>query len=185
MYNFTDLDNMKTRPSIPFRILFTGLCSLLLFAGNSFPQKTTFGDLIPVRYLPPGIKSSDPINCDRYFKLADSINQYVFNRTGKNPVPEFHCGNDTLTYSRRSIEDALNEISIGSVLARMVIDRSGSPVCCKVYMKGADNANKQVENTLSKLVMMPSFRNGEPIPTECRYVYDFLAPKTSGRNIID
>lgn len=176
---------MKTRPSIPTRILFTGLCSLLLFAGNIFPQKTTFGDLIPVRYLPSGVRSTDPIDCDRYFHLADSINQHFYPITGINPIPEFHCGNDTLTYSRRSIEDAMNEISIGSVLARMVIDRSGSPVCCKVYMKGADNPNKQVESTLSKLILMPSFRKGEPIATECRYVYDFLSPKTSGRNIID
>ncbi|MBL7139083.1 MAG: hypothetical protein ISS17_09945 [Bacteroidales bacterium] len=176
---------MQKRSSIRCKILLTGLLSLVLFTMNLFPQKTTFGDLIPDIYLPSTINPSELLDCNRYFQLADSINQRVFELTGVNPIPEYHCGNDTLSYLRSSIEETLKEISPGSVLARMIIDRTGSPVCCKVYMKETDSPGKQVEDALSKLTMVPCFRNGEPIPTECRFVYDFFAPRTYGKKIID
>ncbi|MFH1297438.1 MAG: hypothetical protein ABIJ04_09225 [Bacteroidota bacterium] len=161
------------------------LILLFLSGGSLFSQKTTFGDLIPGRYLPSSIHPAQLLDCNRYFQLADSINQSVFELTGINPIPGYHCGNDTLSYLRRSIEETLKEISPGSLLVRMIIDRTGSPLCCKVYMKGGDNPGKQVEDALSKLLMMPSYRNGKPIPTECRFIYDFMAPKTYGKRIID
>ncbi|NQV01230.1 MAG: hypothetical protein HQ542_01170 [Bacteroidia bacterium] len=176
---------MHKRSLIRSKILLTALLSLVLNNGNLFSQKTTFGDLIPELYLPSSINPSDLLDCSLYFHLADSINQRIYELTGINPVPDYHCGNDTLSYLLSSIEEFLKEVSPGSILARMIIDRTGSPLCCKVYMKGGDNPGKQVEDALSRLVMMPSYRNGEPIPTECRFVYDFLAPKTYGKRVID
>lgn len=170
---------------IGFQLALVSLCLLAIYPGKAFSQKTTFGDLIPDKYLPSSIDPSDLLDCHSYFHLADSINHRVFERTGINPIPEYHCGNDTLSYIRSSINAYLNDLSPGSILARMIIDRNGSPVCCKVYMKGGDSPGKQVEDALSKLVMMPSFRKGEPIPTECRFLYDFLAPKTYGKKIIE
>lgn len=176
---------MQNRYAIHCKILLTGLLSLVLFTGSLFSQKTTFSDLIPDIYLPSTIDPSELLDCNRYFQLADSINHRVFELTGVNPIPEYHCGNDTLSYLRSSIEETLKEISPGTILIRMIIDRTGSPFCCKVYMKGGADPGKHVENALSKLIMMPSFRNGHPISTECRFVYDFIAPKTYGKRIID
>lgn len=167
---------------------FIPLAVLLLFMqcpATTCAQKTTFGDLIPDVYLPAAINPDDPLDCSKYFQLADSINLQVFKLTGKNPIPQYHCGNDTLSYLRSSMDTYVQDLSLGAVLARMIIDRTGSPVCCKVYMKGGTTPDKQIADALSRLVMMPSYRNGEPIPTECRFLYDFLAPRTYGKNIID
>lgn len=163
------------------------ILSLAIFNGNIFAQKITFGDLIPGIYLPSSIRPSDHLDCGLYFHLADSINQHVFGLTGMNPVPWYHCGNDSLSYSRGSIDTYVNELSPGSILARMIIDRNGSPVCCKVYMRGSDKPDKQIADALSKLVMLPCYRNGEPIPTECRFLYDFLTSKTYGgkKSLVD
>jgi len=168
-----------------FRYFPAMLLCLLLTEGNLFSQKTTFGDLIPEIYLPASISPSDLLDCNRYFQLADSINQRIYPLIGINPIPRFRGGSDTLSFNRASIEDALKEISIGAVLIRMILDRSGSPVCCKVYMKGGDTPGKQIEDAMSKLIMTPSYRNGIAVPTECRFVYDFLAPRTYGKKIID
>ncbi|MBN1197713.1 MAG: hypothetical protein JXA23_00075 [Bacteroidales bacterium] len=161
------------------------LFSISILPGDLFPQQTTFGDLIPHNYLPSSIHPSDLLNCHKYFRLADSINAHVHELTGINPIPEYHCGNDTLSYSNSSIDNYVNELSPGSILARMIIDRSGSPVCCKVYMRGANKPDKEIADALSKLIMMPSYRNGQAIPTECRFLYDFLAPRTYGKKVID
>ena len=177
---------MHKRHLMHCKLMLTGLICLVLFNGNSFSQKTTFGDLIPARFLPSNVNPSDLLECNLYFHLADSINQRAFALTGVNPIPEYHCGNDSLSYLRSSIMEALREISPGTVLARMIIDRTGSPICCKAYMPGVDNAGKQIETALMRLEMIPSYRNGEPIPTECRFVYDFFAPRTYDRKkIID
>ncbi len=159
--------------------------TLVFFHGDLFSQKPTFGDLIPNIYLPSAMDPSDPIDCHRYFQVADSINHHVFALTGINPIPVYHCGNDTLSYNRSSMDAYMNELSPGSILARMIIDRNGSPVCCKVYMKGGDSPGNQIEDALSKLIMMPSYQNGKPVPTECRFLYDFLAPRTYGKKVID
>jgi hypothetical protein len=176
---------MNKTLNIVLKIALVSLISLTFWNGDLFSQKTTFGDLIPTHYLPNTINPSDLLDCQIYFTIADSVNHLVYAKSGINPIPEYHCGNDTLSYNRKSIEGYVNEMSPGAILARMIIDRNGSPVCCKVYMRGADKPDKQIADALSKLIMMPSYRNGQPIPTECRFLYDFLSPKTSGRNIID
>ncbi len=167
------------------KLAMLGILSLAFWSGDLFSQKTTFGDLIPVNYLPSTINPADLLDCRIYFKIADSINHLGFNKSGINPIPEYHCGNDTLSYNRSSIENYVNEMSPGAILARMIIDRNGLPVCCKVYMRGADKPDKQIADALSKLIMMPSYRNGQPIPTECRFLYDFLAPRTYSRKSSD
>ncbi|MFC2102107.1 hypothetical protein ACFLS7_03850 [Bacteroidota bacterium] len=161
-----------------------GFLAMLFSTGNLFCQKTTFGDLIPEFYLPDSINSSDLLDCNKYFHLADSINARMFPISGINPIPESHCGNDLKSYYNKSIEDYVQGLSPGSILARMIIDRNGSPVCCKVYMRGS-TPGKEIENALSKLIMTPCYRNGRPIPTECRFLYDFLSPRTSVRHTKD
>lgn len=159
---------------------------LTLISGiNLYAQLTTFGDLIPPSLIPGSIQPTDILDCNRYFQVADSINRQIFKSTGMNPVPRYRGGTDTISYNRSSMEEALNDISLGAVLVRMIIDRTGSPVCCKVYMKGGDNPGKQIEGALSKLIFTPSYRQGQPVPTEYRFVYDFLAPKNPPRKIID
>ncbi|MBE0649180.1 MAG: hypothetical protein IH596_15515 [Bacteroidales bacterium] len=176
---------MQKPAKIGLKLVLEGIFLLVVGLGNLFSQKTTFGDLIPDRFLPSPIKPSDLLDCQRYFQLADSINTLVFGLTGINPIPEYHCGNDTSSYSRSSIDAYMKEVSPGSILARMIIDRNGLPLCCKVYMKGGDSPTKQIADALSKLIMMPSYRNGKPIPTECRFLYDFLAPRTYSRKSSD
>ncbi len=176
---------MKKQCINSLKLVLIALLSGIILPGELFPQRTTFGDLIPRIYLPSSIDPSDLLDCHQYFQLADSINALGYSATGINPIPEYHCGNDTLSYRSSSIDKYVNELSPGSILARMIIDRSGSPVCCKVYMRGANKPDKEIADALSKLIMMPSYRNGDPIPTECRFLYDFLAPRIYGKKVDD
>ena len=148
-------------------------------------QTPTFGDLIPDVFLPPGMDQGDPLNCALYFHLADSINEHIFSITGRNPLPPYRCGNDSLSLTHPSIGDALKEISPGSILLRMIIDRKGRPVCSKVYIKEGPDAAKELEQAFARLTFMPGYRNGHPIATECRFLYNLMDAKFSMRKIIE
>lgn len=158
---------------------------ILMIPATSYGQHPTFGDLIPQKYLPHHIRPATPIDCDQYFHLADSINQSHYSLSGTNPVPGYLCGNDTITNNYGSIEEGMKELPRGVILARMIIDRNGIPVCCKVYSKDAGDPGKEVANSLSKLTFTPSYVKGMAIPTECRFVYDFQVPTLHHRKIID
>jgi|GEM_PF-931316 len=176
---------MKKQRITVIEILLISLFGWAFIPGHLYSQQITFGDLIPPQYLPATIDPANRLNCETYFRLADSINAEAFGLTGTNPVPAYHCGNDTTSYGSRSIETYVNELSPGTILARMIIDRNGNPVCCKVYMRGVSKPDKELADAFSRMTMMPSFRNGRPIPTECRILYDFLAPKKPGGKTID
>ncbi|MFH1160532.1 MAG: hypothetical protein V1733_06265 [bacterium] len=160
-------------------------CSILVGVSTSFSQSPTFGDLIPDIFLPPTVDRGTPLNCSLYFYLADSINKRIFQITGVNPLPPYRCGNDSLSFSQPTIQDALQEISPGSILFRMIIDRRGRPVCCKVYIKEGPDAGKELEQAFSKLTFMPGYRNGQPIVTECRFLYNLQTAKLSTKKFIE
>ena len=157
----------------------------LIFAKPGFSQQPTFGEMISDVFLPSSIDAKTPLDCARYFHIADSINARVFQLTGVNPIPGYRCGNDSLTYTKASINEAILEIPSGSILARLIIDRYGQLICCKVYVKEGTNPGKEVERAFSKITLTPGYRNGEPIPTECRFIYDFQKPKLPSKKIID
>ena len=164
-------------------LLITILSFLLTHPG--FSQDLTFGDLIPDLYLPSKISPSTPLNCDRYFQLVDSINLRIFKLRGMNPLPEYRCGNDTLSHLAPSLEAAAREIAYGSILVRMIIDRMGRPVCCKVYVKEGGDPGKEVVSAFSRLKFTPVYLKGKAVASECRYIYDFSLPKLSGKKIIE
>ncbi len=170
---------MRYRPAL--------LITLSILTGGfaSFSPSPTFGDLIPDIFLPPTVDRRAPLDCSQYFHLADSINKRVFQITGVNPLPPYRCGNDSLSFSHPTIQDALQDISPGSILFRMIIDRSGRPVCCKVYIKDGPDAGKELEQAFSKLTFMPGYRKGEPIVTECRFLYNLQEAKLSIRRSLD
>ena len=157
----------------------------LIFSKPGISQQPTFGEMISDVFLPSSIDPKTPLDCARYFHIADSINERVFQLTGINPIPGYRCGNDSLTYIKASFDEAILEIPSGSILARLIIDRKGQPICCKVYVKEGTNPGKEVERAFSKMMLTPCFRNGKPIPTECRFIYDFQKPKLPSRKIID
>jgi len=165
----------------------TGIFFLYFFLSNvpTYSQEITFGDLIPDQYLPSGINPGESLECNRYFLLADSINKKVFQHRHFNPIPEYRCGNDNVSFTSSSVIEAVKEIPSGSILARMILDRSGRPVCCKVYVKDGVAPGKEVEQALGKLVFMPVYKKGEPAPVECRFIYDFQKPRLVGKKVND
>jgi len=175
-------------PTVPKPIVFTTYLLLIcwsLFRHDSYAQTTTFGDLIPDFFLPSSVRYDTPLDCELYFRLADSINLRVYNLTGINPIPDYRCGNDTMSFHTATIAESVRELPPGSILARMVIDRLGRPICCKIYSPDGQQAGKVIAEALSRLILTPGYRNGEAIPTECRFVYDFQAPQLHGRKIIE
>ncbi len=158
---------------------------VLMIAKPAFSQHPTFGEMISDILLPSNINPRTPLDCALYFHLADSINARVFQLTGTNPIPNYRCGNDSSTYISASFDEGVMDIPSGSILARLILDRSGRPICCKVYVKEGVNPGKEVGRAFSKMMLTPGYRNGEAIPTECRFIYDFQAAKLHGRKIID
>ena len=158
---------------------------ILIITKPAYSQHPTFGEMISDIFLPANINPKTPLDCALYFHIADSINERVFQLTGVNPIPNYRCGNDSLTYISSSFDKAVRDMPSGSILARLILDRSGRPVCCKAYVKDGVNPGKEVERAISKLMLTPGYRKGEPIPTECRFIYDFQTAKLHGRKIIE
>ena len=168
----------------PHSIIF--FCTFILIVCKpAYSQHPTFGEMLSNDFLPANINPKAPLDCARYFHIADSINAREFQLSGVNPIPNYRCGNDSLTYISASFADAVYEIPSGSILARLIIDRMGRPICCKVYVKDGANPGKEVERAFSKMMLTPGYRNGKPIPSECRFVYDFLSPKLHNQKVID
>jgi len=166
------------------RILLTTV-AIISGALPSHSQQPTFGDLIPDLFLPSNVQRSAPLDCSLYFHLADSINRRVFQITGVNPLPSYRCGNDSLSFLRPTIQEVLNDVPPGSIFFRIIIDRRGKPVCNKVYIKDGPDAGKELEQAFSKLTLLPGYRNGEPIVTECRFQYNLQEAKLSMRKNLD